>query len=420
VPIVTVEPLGGGRVRLSQRRFLTLGAAEASERWRVPAILRYPAPGGPRSKRVWLTARDTVVDLGVATTPAWIEPNAGGSGYYRWSVPGTMLDSLAAARTTLTPRERIDLTANVTALLRGGQVPGDQYLQLMARLADDPSPEVTRGTVEVLNETRIPLTTPRAEDAMAAYLRTTFEPALRRFGMEPQPGEPVGVSLMRPALLRLLADGGHDARVVAYAESLGRDFRRDPGSIPPSLVETGIVVGAMRGDRAQFDDYRRRFETTRVPAERPIYLAGLGNFRDPALRAAALDYALSGPLRPQETLMIPSAMAVSGTAIGRGGSAIYPDDVTRWMMDHFADLSAKMPPNFSTRLMALGGGCSEDRLDKLTSYFKDPSHRIQGGEATLSRMTDAIRECSGLHERESARAERWLLAHTRPKSATAF
>ena len=58
--------------------------------------------------------------------------------------------------------------------------------------------------------------------------------------------------------------------------------------------------------------------------------------------------------------------------------------------------------------MALGGGCSEDRLHALRSFFADPSHKVQGGEATLDRLGDAIQECANLHDRESARAERWL------------
>ena len=412
VPIVSVKPIAAGRVRLAQRRFLTAGRAQGdSARWRIPVILRYPVAGSLRTTRVWLTGAETTVDLGVPSTPEWVEPNGGASGYYRWSVPDPMLSALVASSTsTLAPRERIDLIANLTAELRGGALHGDRYLGLMGTLANDPSPEVTRAAVEALSETRVPLSTPRAEPSFATFLRSTFGPAVARFGMAPKPREDVSVALMRPALLRLLADAGRDSRVVAYAESLGRAYRRDPASVPASLVELGLVAGAMRGDRALFDEYRRRFETTQVPIERPLYLAGLGTFRDPELRKAALDYALSGPLRPHETLMIPTAMAVNTLGPEYRGGLIYPDDVAKWMTDHFAELSSKMPPNFASRIMALGGGCSQSRLSAMRAFFGAPSHRIQGGEATLRRLADAIQECSNLHTRESGRVERWLLS----------
>src|SRR6185295_16673987 len=155
VPLVTVEPMAGGKVRLSQRRFLTIGqTADDASVWRIPVILRYPAPDGSRTLRVWLTRRDTVADLGLAASPAWIAPNADASGYYRWIVPASMLDAMVAARAQLTVRERIDLIADLTALLRAGLYPGDRYLENLALLADDARPEVVRGAVLSLGETQ--------------------------------------------------------------------------------------------------------------------------------------------------------------------------------------------------------------------------------------------------------------------------
>jgi alanyl aminopeptidase len=418
VPLVTVEPLAGGRVRLRQRRFLISGgeAHEPDVVWHVPVILRYPGRDSVHVHRVWLTGAETTVDLGLAPAPAWIEPNANASGYYRWSIPDAMLEPIAAAarQHTLTIRERIDLVSNLTALLRAGMLHGDRYLELVAPLAADPAPEVTREVVDAFNSTRAALTTPQARTAYAAFLRGTFEPALDHFGMHPRRGEPEGVALMRPALLHLLADAADDTRVLAYAESLGSAYRRNPASVPASLVETGVLVGAERGDRAQFDDYRRRFETTTVPIERTLYLTGLGVFRDPALRAAALDYALTAPLRPQEVLMIPGAMATNslGGEGGRGGGAQYPDEVAHWVLDHFAALTARMPPNFSARLIGLAGGCSEERLTMLRKFFDDPAHHVPGGDNSMRRLADAIEECASLHDRESGRVERWLLQRT--------
>ena len=412
VPLVTVEPAGGGRVKLSQNRFLTAGAqANPAEHWRIPVILRYPANGELRTLRVWLTGADTVADLGLASAPGWIMPNAGASGYYRWSVPEAMLDSLAGpARPRLTPREKIDVIANLTAHLRAGSLRGTRYLQLVAGLADDPSPEVVREAVDALNDVHLALTTPRAAPFFGGYLRGTFEPTLRRYGLRPGPHEPLGVSLMRPALMHLLAGAGRDARVLIYAESLSHAYRADPGSIPPSLIEPAIVLGAARGDRAMFDDYRHRFETTRIPIERTYYLAGLGSFRAPALREAALDYALHGPLRPQETLQIPGAMSLTSLGGETRGAGSYSDDVAQWMLDHFAELAAKMPPNFTTRIVGLGGGCDRARAQLLHEYFQQPGHSVIGIDQTLRRLEDAIDECSNLYAREALGIEHRFLS----------
>jgi len=412
VPLVTLEPAGGGKVKLSQRRFLTVGDVPAEPQlWHIPVILRYPAGSELRTLRVWLNRPDTTADLGVATMPAWIMPNAGASGYYRWQIPESMRDALIAARGSLSERERMDLIFNLTAQLRAGAEHGDRYLQMIAALADDPESEVLHSAMESLDDSRIALTTPHSATAFAAWVRTTFEPPLRRMGLVPRRDELPGVSSSRAMLLRLLGDAGQSPWVLAYAESLCQAYRKSPTSVPPSLADQAIVLGARRGDAAMFEDYRHRFETARVPSDRGLYLTGIGSFRDPALRALALDYALKGPLRPQETQAIPAAMSENGLspASARGGGGFeYSDEVMRWTLAHWDELVAKMPPNFASRNLRLTGGCSQERDAQLKQFFADPKRNVPGIEAALRRMSDAMEECSSLHDREAERVERWL------------
>jgi alanyl aminopeptidase len=414
VPLVTLEPAGGGKVKLSQGRFLTVGEAPApAPRWRVPVILRYPAGGKLRTLRVWLTRADTVADLGTAALPAWVMPNGGASGYYRWRVPDGMRTALTgAARGSLSERERMDVIFNLTAQLRAGAEHGDRHLQMIATMADDAEPEVLRADLESLDETRIALTTPRSSAALAAWVRATFDPPLRRLGMAPKPGELPGASASRALLLRLLGDAGGSAPVLAYAESLSRGYRAAPTSVPPSLVDVGIVLAARRGDRAMFEDYRRHFETATLPSDRGLYLAGMGSFRDTTLRAAALDYALEGPLRPQETLIIPAATSEEGLTLpsARQGGGVFSDAMMKWTLAHWDELVAKMPPNFAARNLRTTGGCAREREAELKAFFSDPKKDYPGIQATLRRMSDAMDECSNLHDREAERVERWLMS----------
>jgi alanyl aminopeptidase len=412
VPLVTLESAGGGKVKLTQRRFLTIGSAGADEpRWRIPVILRYPADSGLRTLRVWLTGADTVADLGVAALPAWIMPNADASGYYRWRVPDGMREALiAAARAQLDERERIDVIANLTAQLRAGAEPGDRYLQMVASMAQDPEPEVLRADMESLDENRIALATPRSTSALQAYVRTTFDPALHRFGLVPHDDERPGVSESRALLLRLLGDAGQSKPVLAFAESVSVAYRKSPKSVPPSLVDAVMVLAARRGDRAMFDDYRQRFESASVPSDRALYLACLGSFRSPELQAAALDYCLNGPLRPQEGLVIPAAMSETGLLLanGRAGGGEFSEQTMKWTLDHWDALIARMPPNFAARALRSTGGCTKDRAAALQQFFADPKHDSPGIAASLRRLEDSMEECSSLHDREAERVERWL------------
>ena len=66
-------------------------------------------------------------------------------------------------------------------------------------------------------------------------------------------------------------------------------------------------------------------------------------------------------------------------------------------------LAGRMPPNFSTRVMSLGNGCSEERLQRLRAWNADPAHKVLGGQFSFRRLSDAMLECSSLHEREKRR-----------------
>jgi hypothetical protein len=209
----------------------------------------------------------------------------------------------------------------------------------------------------------------------------------------------------------MLADGGRDPAVLDFAASLRREYGNDPASVPASLLETAIVVGALRGDRAEFEDDRRRFETTNVPIERQYFLGAVGTFRDPALRAEALDYALRGPLRPHEVLTIPGAMALNALGVEYTVTRHYDDAAANWMMQHFPELSQRMPPDFQPRILALGAGCTEERASALRSFAADTSKHVRGGAAAIERLVDSIDQCAELRRRESARVERWLLEH---------
>src|SRR5258706_6561118 len=77
VPLVSVETLSDGRVRLSQRRFLGYGVAPPQELlWKIPVALKYSNGATVRTQRVLLSEREATVTLEGGKTPLWIYPNA--------------------------------------------------------------------------------------------------------------------------------------------------------------------------------------------------------------------------------------------------------------------------------------------------------------------------------------------------------
>ena len=399
VPLVEVTPLAGGRVRLTQRRYVASGVQVAPQTWSIPVALKYPARGGTKTRVVLLDQETAEVDLG--TMPAWIDPNAGARGYYRWRVPDSMLAVLTAGGPSLlTDAERMDLVFDLSALLRSGALAGGRLLESLERLAGDPEPMVVASVLDLLDGLkRAFVSTPALESAFARYLRRALRPALDHLGLEPREGESDTAALLRPRLLLWLGDDGKDAEVRRFAERQAAAYLENPASVPPSIASACLDLAAMSAGEARFDLLRRRFEAARAPSDRDRYLEALGSVRDPALLDRALDYAFSGPLRANELFVIPRSVA--GTLDGR-------ERAYRWMTANYARLAKRLPPELMGFMPFFASGCSTDRLAAARAFFGQPAHHASGTEQSLGRVAAQVEECRGLRAREGETVKRFL------------
>ena len=403
LPLVQVEPLPGGRLRLAQRRFLVRGAAAPPLAWKVPVGLKVSDGKSVYTVRTLLEpagAEVAVPGLPPGAAIAWVMPNLGAAGYYRWQVPEPMLAALLAdASKALDTRERIALVGNLSALLDAGQLRGDRYLEALEALAANPEPWVVSAVLDGLGKVR-PLVSERTEEPFAAYIRRTLRPALAQIGAEPRPGEDPAAAQLRPRLLGWLGREGRDEAVLAHAAKSLRRVLDDPAGTDPALAEVTLRLAAWQGDRALFDELRRRFESAKAPGERARFLTALGDFRDPVLRGEALRYSLEGPLRPSELPNIPAEMLRSGE---RGAGQVFD-----WLHANYDRIAALLPPAAQGFLPRFVSGCSAERLARGRELFSRPGHSVPGMAERLAQVADEINLCVALRESEAPAIEAYL------------
>ena len=398
VPLVTVEAVEGSRVRLSQRRFANQGVSPPATTWHIPVALKYETGGAVRTRVVLLAGpADTVTLEG---PPAWVHPNAEERGYYRWSVPaGTRRAIAEGGERAMSVRERVGFVGNAAALLDAGAVRGDEYLTLLLPFARDPEPEVVSAVVGALGKVKRSFVTPELEESFAAYVRRLLGPALERIGMERRAGEAEAASLLRPQLLMWLGRDGRDPVVLAQANAVAAAYLADPAKADPSVAGVALKLRALSGDRALFDEYRRRLEAATVPADRERFLTALGYFRSPELVEEALRFAITGPLRPQEMFEIPEGI---GTAVAEEGRPY------RFMTENYDAIRAKMPPMFVIFLTHLANGCSEERARDAGVFFSDPPHSVPGTDKELAKVAEGVKDCAALRSREGGAVASYL------------
>jgi alanyl aminopeptidase len=398
LPLVSVVPEAGAAARLTQKRFLNAGARAVPETWSVPVVLKFSSGSSVGERSLLLDSASARVELPAA--PDWILPNADSAGYYRWSIPQAMLESLARkGPAAMNPSERIGFIGNLRGLVEAGEIPAGKALELLSGFGADPEPAVASMLVRALDGLRMPLATPDLAPAWAAYVRRVFRPALDRIGMEPRPGEPPAATLLRPSLLEELGEKGGDAEVAAFGRKEAAEYLKAPSAVDPSLALACLRIAAADGDMALFEQYRRKFESAAAPAERRRFLEALSAFRRPDVQAAMLSYAASGPLRSTELLVIPRWMDDDA---GQRRARF------RWLVDNFSTISSRIPPEFVGMLPHLAGGCEMATWNEARAFFAKPEHRAGATSGELERTGEQVEECARLRKREGGSAARFL------------
>ena len=400
LPLVEVELLGEGRVRLSQRRFGNAGVELAPQTWAVPLLLRHGTGESAETRAMLLDDETTVVDLGQA--PEWLYPNGEARGYLRWRVPDETLARLtSAAPEILSDAERMDLVGNLSALLGSGVLDGGRFLAALEHLAGDPEPMVVGAVLDALNGVDRAFVPAGLEDAFARYVRRALRPALDRLGLVPREGESETATLVRPRLLLWLGDSGRDEEVRRFSAAQATAYLEDPATVPPSIASACLILAVIDGSIDQFDVLRERFESAATPTERGRYLQSLGAFRDPVQVDRALAYAFSGPLRPNELFTIPANL----TQTPSGG-----DRAFLWVTKNYAMLADRLPPDFMGFMPFFAGGCSAERLESARVFFGEAAHQVKGTTRMLGRVSAQVDECLALRDREGDNVRQFLEA----------
>jgi alanyl aminopeptidase len=405
VPLVTAELLPGGRVRLSQRRFLNHGVHDPEARcWLIPIVMRYPTEHGLDTLKVLLKQPSEIFPLRIAGKPGWLHPNAGERGYYRWVTGPGVIDSMVQrSGEILDTRESVGLVDHLSALVDAGLLSGSKFVESVSSFAGDERPEVigaVLGAVGKAGEDFV-AESPGLEDLFARYLRTVFGPVLNRFGRGRINGEAEAVSLLRPRLVRLLGVEGRDSGLRSYGDSLARVYLESPASVDPALADAVLYIAATRGSSDLFRKYQERFETTELAMERERYLSVLGYFQDSFIVERALEYVRTGPLKPTEVLRIPTAISIA--------SPQHRDRVFEWIMTNYDFIVARIGVELAAYLPWYTLGASEQRLNTGRRFFAGSSHTPAGTAQELEKVAEEVMRRVRLREREGNSVKDYLL-----------
>jgi cytosol alanyl aminopeptidase len=386
---------------LTQERYRPLGSPAAADTlWQVPVCVRYPTGAeGTAVSCTLLTGATGQMSLGeIGSCPAWILPNAGGVGYYRSRLAGTLQAKLVAALDRLTIAERVAVIDDARALVAAGHLSPAAGLDLVRALAGDPSPLVVAAAVHLVKDVDA-IAPAEVAPALGAWVREVFGARAAKLGWTPAAGDDDARIEVRKELVPLVADLGRDPDLGAGAMRLARAWIDDPAAIHPTLAGEALRVAARSGDAALFDELLAAAPAARSRHDRELLHEALGAFRDPALTARALDVVLDAGVDIRESLDI--LWSARHYRESRAATLAF-------VGEHADTLLARMPVEAGARLARVVGALCDPELAEPAGDLLARLRPIPSGERATAQALERFELCSARRAAQAAALARYL------------
>lgn len=383
VPVVSVSAKRK-TLTLSQARFSAFNL-KADTKWSVPVVLRYKLKGEKKTRTlsVLLDKAKKTVTLPGNGELLWIYPNAGETGYYRFSLDEPLLAAALAKRSELSPSERAGLLNNLWARVRTGNLPVASFLESLAAFRGDASRLVMEDAAAYLKTIRQELPGTEAErGALGTYAAEFFGPLAEKLGWDKKKGESSEVTMTRPTVfnsLALLSPSSLDQSQVA---SRLDKYLADPASVDSSVAPVILMAAARRNDGALFAEFRSRLANPKTPEQKSLMLRALAEFTSPALHDQYLGMTLSSEIRAQDAWM-PYIWMLANPATRERSWA--------FVKANWKALSAKLGPRGATRVVGAAGGLVSPALKaEVEAFFRAPENEIEMARKTLDQTLESI------------------------------
>ncbi len=399
-PLLTFGEQTRGKVDVIQKRFYLspIIQSDPAQKWTLPVCFKTKTSQNcelltPFTTRI-KAPKDTL-----------FYANAAGKGYYRSSYPASEYAALVAqVETTLTPAERISLIGDEWAQTRANKTPIGAYLDLVAAVKNDPEAEVVSEATSGLRAaySRVASTT-EERNALAAWIRTTFEPQYVRLGL-PASTDSANTRELRADLFALLGNYGKDPAVLAQARETAAKYLANPGSVDATFGKSALAIAAHNGDAALFDQLQKVAETSTNPEFQEGALRLLAVFEDPVLVQRSLDYATSGKVRNQDAI-IQFAIALQNDK--------NREQAWKYIQNNWEKVQAQFTTEMGAELVSSTGSfCSAEGRTSVEQFFS--THKVASSDKSLKHALERIDGCVELRTLQEPNLKKWLETQHKP------
>ncbi|KAJ1461785.1 peptidase family M1-domain-containing protein [Pelagophyceae sp. CCMP2097] len=394
-PLLEVVSFEGGKVELKQSRFFADGAVDEDQAlWTIPLfVATAETPVVSEEALVALMPRSATFSF-PQPAAAWIKLNAGQHAPLRCKYPDAMYGALADALKSgaLKAADRIGLISDAAALARAGLLRVELYFELLFACQRENDATVWSMVLsQLLNFSKVLRGGSDAlapmRDAFDALAKQMVAPQLAHLGWEPRATDAHLTRKLRGEVVSSLPTlCAGDADVQKEARRRFDLFVAGDASAVPAEYQSAVyklVLAA--GGEAEFDAVFKLFEQLPLNEEKKNALVGLGAAPTAALRARALDLALSPAVKLQDFFYVAMSM--------HGSSAAGRDATWAHYREHFDAYKAKVGDASSGMMeAAIVGACSgfssKEKANEITAFFS--ANQLPRCDRKIAQTVEAI------------------------------
>ena len=391
-PTVTISH-DGDKLVATQTRYARLGTRLAPQIWTIPLCVRR---GQTRACTLMDRPRQTL-DL-PGSGP--IMPNAGGAGYYRFTLTPQDWETLIQAGAGLPAGEGLAAADSLWGQFEAGGGSAARLIEAARVFAANPDSNVAVRLGDNLADLRRRGVIPDA--AQSDYQRVMeeiYQPRLAALGFDPRAGlylsEAPDRQRLRQELVGLLAAEARDSAVRHRLNAAATAYLNgDAGALDQAFFGPAFAVYVAEGGLPAAQDMYAR-----------VLHAGDAVFRAAALKAVTADATPQtarwvfasfddGRLRASDRLALIGGLFRAPAARGLAYD---------WLKAHFGELTAGAGIFDAGRVASLpSDDCSAERADEIDAVMRAGVEAAGRGALSFDRMLEDMRDCGALRDAEGA------------------
>jgi hypothetical protein len=297
--------------------------------------------------------------------------------------------------------ERVGLVGDIEALVNSGDVAPNVALQLVADLAKDKNRHMVDASIGIVAGIDN-FVTDAYRPSYERFITKMFAARAKELGWQSRPREEDNLKLLRPRLVGIVADHGHDKELIAKATEMAWKWIADHKAVQPELVDVTLHTATRYGDQKLFDKLHELARASKDREEKARILQALGSFQDPKILEQAMMLALSDEFELRDAI---------GLLFGGFQDRKTRETAYAFVKAHFDEIAKKMPAPFKAYLaFTFVSLCDKAKKPEIEAFFKPRIDKFDGGPRTYQQSMEQLELCDAQKKANTPGIEQFLKA----------